>query len=74
MWHHGVEKPSKLMLEVERYQITTDMPHTITAATLVSNVVAKERGRAWELYQALSSGINKTYLKFTAKETAQFHA
>jgi pimeloyl-ACP methyl ester carboxylesterase len=74
MWHHGVEKPWELMLELERYQITTDMAHNITASTLVIDAEAEERGQALELYQALSSDIKKTYLKFTAKEAAQFHA
>ena len=72
MWHHGVDTPSALMLEIERYNIE-DMVQNITAATLVLDAEAEQRGQALELYEKLSPNINKKYYKFQAKDAAQFH-
>jgi pimeloyl-ACP methyl ester carboxylesterase len=73
MWHHGVDTPSALMSELERFNIE-DMVQNITTATLVIDAEAEERGQAMELYNALPDTLNKAYVKFTADEAAQFHA
>jgi hypothetical protein len=72
MWHHGVNKPSELMFEVQKYNIE-GMVQNITSDTLVIDGEAETRGQAWEFYLALNGTENKEYILFTAEEAAQFH-
>lgn len=72
MWHHGVNKPSELMFEVQKYNIE-GMVQNITSDTLVLDGEAETRGQAWEFYLALNGTENKEYILFTAEEAAQFH-
>ena len=72
MWHHGVNKPSELMFEIQKYNIE-GMVQNITSATLVIDGEAEERGQAWEFYSALTGAETKEYILFTAEEAAQFH-
>lgn len=72
MWHHGVDKPSALMKELQLYNIE-GLVQNITTATLVVDADAEERGQALQLYEALSNTTQKAYMKFTTEEAAQFH-
>jgi pimeloyl-ACP methyl ester carboxylesterase len=72
MWHHGVNKPSELIRELQLYNIE-GMVQNITTATLVIDAEAEERGQSLELYEALPDSTPKAYVKFTAEEAAQFH-
>lgn len=69
-WHHGVDSPSALIAEVDRFRLG-DAVADIQARTLVFDAEAEGRGQAAELYAALT--CPKDYLRFTAEEAAQFH-
>lgn len=72
MWHHGVDKPSELLRELQLYNIE-GMVQNITTATLVVDAEAEERGQSLQLYEALPNTPMNEYIKFTAEEAAQFH-
>jgi hypothetical protein len=70
MWHHGVDTPAKLLKEMRKYALGTDVAD-ITANTLVVDAEAEEGGQSKVFYDALT--CKKDYLMFTAQEAAQFH-
>lgn len=72
MWHHGVERPSDLMRELQLYNIE-DMLLEITTPTCVIDAEAEERGQSLQLYEGLANSTQKEYIMFTAEEAAQFH-
>ena len=72
MWHHNTTTPTELMQEVQRF-INRDTAKDISACTMIIDADLESRGQSKELYDALVNCPNKTYVKFTVEEAAQFH-
>lgn len=72
MWHHGVDSPSALMNEIQKYNLE-GMLGNITTATAVMDAEAETRGQAKEFFDALTSAPRKDYIYFSAEEGAELH-
>lgn len=71
-WHHGLQTPSDVMLEIKRYNID-ELVQNITTPMLVIDAEMEDKGQAMELYEALPDALNKKYYMFKASDAAQFH-
>jgi hypothetical protein len=67
--HHGVNKLSKLMFEIQCFTNIKGMVQNITSANLVIDREAEERVKqAWEFFLALNGMQTKKSILFTTEE------